>query len=238
MMDRTSLPVALDAQGVVLLPALLNAAQLSRLWAAIAQETLVGAVRGRSGAAYGARGLLRARPELVQQLAEVGLPSIAGAALRRPAVPIDAVSFDKHVAANWAVPSHQDVVVPVPAGAELSSLRNVRIRDGVTYAEPAECVLRELVALRISFDDAGVENGALEVVPGSHLRGRLSDADLRRTSLADYRQYPSRAGDVLLVKPLVVHRSARSLVPARRRVLQVVYAPEGGGYASLSGRAA
>ncbi|HET9956722.1 MAG TPA: hypothetical protein VFQ61_19635 [Polyangiaceae bacterium] len=49
-----------------------------------------------------------------------------------------------------------------------------------------------------------------------------------------FRYYDCRAGDVLLMKPLLVHRSPRAANPARRRVLHVLYAPVEGWHGRLS----
>jgi hypothetical protein len=219
-----ALPSALEQRGAVRVPSALNERQLDALWSSIRPEAAVGAVRGRSQEAYGARAILSARPELRRLLVELGLDGIAGDAMRAPVFPIDAVFFDKRSDANWAVPAHQDVVVPVPSEADADAVRNARHRHGLRYGEPADEVLRELVALRIHFDDAGAANGGIAIVDGSHQRGRLSDNEIRGIPAEAFAPYDCRTGDVLLMKPLAVHRSGRSVLPTRRRVLHVLYA--------------
>lgn len=218
------LPSALEQRGAVRVPSALNERQLDALWSSIRPEAAVGAVRGRSQEAYGARAILSARPELRRLLVELGLDGIAGDAMRGPVFPIDAVFFDKRSDANWAVPAHQDVVVPIPSEADADTVRNERLRHGLRYGEPANPVLGELVALRIHFDDAGAANGGIAIVDGSHRRGRLSDTELRGIPAEAFSPYDCGTGDVLLMKPLAVHRSGRSVLPARRRVLHVLYA--------------
>jgi hypothetical protein len=216
----------------------LDGGQLCTLLSSIHPQTAPGAVRGRSQSAYGARGLLVARPHLQRLFSELMLDRIAEDALGGAAFPIDAVFFDKRSDANWAVPAHQDVVVPVPFPADLAGVRNLRHRHGVTYGEPADHVLQELVALRVHFDDAGPENGGLSIVHGSHSLGRLSGAEILRIPPESYTQYDCRAGDVLLMRPLAVHRSGRSVLPTHRRVLQVLYVPRNGWHARGSENAA
>jgi hypothetical protein len=222
------LPSALELRGALRVPSALGERQLDALWSSLRPEAAVGAVRGRSQEAYGARGILSARPELRPLLAELGLDGVAGDALRRPVFPIDAVFFDKRSDANWAVPAHQDVVVPIPSEANADAVRNARHRHGLRYGEPADHVLRELVALRVHFDDAGADNGGIAIVEGSHHGGRLSDTAIRGIPAEAFAPYDCRAGDVLLMKPLAVHRSGRSALPTRRRVLHVLYAPRDG----------
>jgi phytanoyl-CoA dioxygenase PhyH len=233
-----ALPNRLERFGAVQVCAALDTQELCTLWSSIRPETTPGAVRGRSQQPYGARGILAARPGVARLLMEVGLTRLATSALGAPAFPIDAQFFDKRADANWAVPAHQDVVVPIPAAAPADTVRNPRERHGLRYGEPGVLVLNELVALRVHFDDACGESGGIAIVNGSHVAGRIADADLRKIPESDFEPYDCWAGDVLLMKPLVVHRSARSTLPARRRVLHVLYAPGDGWHARLTPDAA
>ena len=238
MTPRSELVEKLERQGAMSVRAVLDESKLEILWSSIRPETAAGAVRGRSGDAYGARGLLTERPEIEAALAKMGIAALAARILGAAVFPIDATFFDKRADVNWAVPAHQDVVVPIPAGAPASAIRNARERHGIRYGEPADQVLKELVAVRVHFDDAGADNGGLAIVQGSHRGGRLTDAEVGAFPPEVFRPFDCRAGDVLLMKPLVVHRSGRSSLPARRRVLHVLYAPRGGWHARWGLRAA
>ena len=124
--------------------------------------------------------------------------------------------------------------MPIPLGAPANAVRNRRERCGLTYGEPADLVLQELVALRVDFDDARSESVGIAIVDGSHARGRIADAEIRKIPLDSFRQYDCSSGDVLLMKALVVHRSDRSALAVRRRVLHVLYAPRDGWHARLA----
>lgn len=232
-MSCIELAVALERFGAVQVRAALGAVELAALWARIRPETAPGAVRGRSGGTYGARAMLMARADLETALAELGVTALAARALGSPAFPLDAQFLDKHRDANWAVPAHQDVIVPIAGTAAACAVRNGRSRHGLQYGEPAVVVLQELVALRIHFDDAGAESGGIAIVNGSHARGRLSGTEIREIPREVFEHYDCSAGDVLLMKPLAVHRSGRSLRPRRRRVLHVLYAPRDGWHGRL-----
>jgi ectoine hydroxylase-related dioxygenase (phytanoyl-CoA dioxygenase family) len=77
-----------------------------------------------------------------------------------------------------------------------------------------------MLAVRVHLDDCGPENGALRVLPGSHREGRLSDADVDRWR-AEVPELlcAARAGDALLMRPLLLHASSAAVSPAHRRVL-------------------
>jgi ectoine hydroxylase-related dioxygenase (phytanoyl-CoA dioxygenase family) len=215
----------LSADGVILVSAAIGDLWLERLLPVINRAT-TDVVRRRSGSAYAARNLLRDVSELSEALASCGLNRLASETLGKAAFPVDAISFDKHAEANWGVPGHQDVLMPIVPVGEPDIRHRGRVRDGVTYLEAGDETLASLVALRLHFDDCDPANGALCVAPGSHRSGRLREAEISAIPLEQYVACPASRGDVLLMKPLIVHRSAPAQRPARRRVLHVVYATE------------
>jgi hypothetical protein len=181
---------------------------------------VAGAVHHRAGAAFAARGLLRKVPELSRQLEACGIDALASAALGGRAVPIDATFFDKHARANWTVPGHQDRIIAYAGATE----RKHRIRDGIAYAELDAQTLAGLLALRIHFDRTDGDTGALCVVPGSHQNGVMTNGQILEVPLDRYVPCVAAVGDVLILRPLLLHRSSPSRGDGQRRVLHVVYA--------------
>lgn len=136
---------------------------------------------------------------------------LAGARLRVCRV----LGFDKSSGTNWFVPWHQD-----------------RAADG---NERTVAVLEGMVALRIHLDDCDENNGPLEVIPGSHTLGRLDRAALAQVVA---RQPPltclAARGDIVALRPLLVHRSQRARRPRVRRVLHIEFKLLGGARAKRS----
>jgi len=197
-----------------------DATQRAALLRALPLERLQHASKHPSGVVFAARHLLTSLPELRAQLAGAGLDALASAFLGPGAFPIDAAYFDKQAIANWAVPAHQDRVFPVAPDAKCRQ----RVRDGVRVAEPSDNTLSQLLALRIHFDATGEEAGALFVLPGSHAAGVLSADEVKAAPLNAFVPCLAGAGDVLLMRPLLLHRSPSSRGAGQRRVLHVVYA--------------
>ena len=110
--------------------------------------------------------------------------------------------------------------MPVAVGCAPATIT----RGGIDYAEPSPATLENLVALRVHFDEVAADSGALQVVPGSHRLGVLMASSLREIPLAEYRAYVASRGDVLAIRPLLLHRSGRRSGDGHRRVLHVVYA--------------
>jgi hypothetical protein len=115
-------------------------------------------------------------------------------------------SIDSLPATNWFVPWHQDCD---PESRNLPVAR-----------------LRRTVALRIYLDDCDENSGPLEVIPGSHVHGRLDSPGIGR---AVSQQEPLLClvarGDIVAMRPLLVQRSQRARQPAARRVLHLEYVP-------------
>jgi hypothetical protein len=177
-------------------------------------------VRHRAGGAFAARGLLQKVSELGRQLEACGVDALASATLGDRAIPIDATFFDKHARANWTVPGHQDRIIAIAGATE----KKHRIRDGIAYAELDAQALAGLVAVRIHFDPTDADTGALCVVPGSHRNGVMTNGQILEVPLDRYVPCAAAAGDVLVIRPLLLHRSSPSRVGGQRRVLHVVYA--------------
>lgn len=216
--DDSSLRAELEERGF----SLYSAAVLPDDLALLLNATTVGiAANHRPEETYAVRNLLTANVSLGRLLNTVGVTAVANAALGVQSAPLDATYFDKNSKTNWKVPAHQDLVIPANATAFTSP----RIeRYGTTYTEPPTEFLRQLVTLRIHFDDCPVDNGALAVVPGSH-RDKLGDAGISSLDPSSFIPCVARAGDILLMKPMLVHRSSPALQPHHRRVLHVLYGP-------------
>jgi ectoine hydroxylase-related dioxygenase (phytanoyl-CoA dioxygenase family) len=174
----------------------------------------------------GVRSVLR-RSQYFKGLAEGVLADLARTAIGPSAAPVKATLFDKTGAANWKVPWHQDLTISVRQRREVSGFGPWSVKDGVVHVQPPASVLESLVALRLHLDDTPADNGALRVMPGTHLLGRIGDE--RRAALVSAGPElvcVARAGEVLFMKPLLLHASAPSHFPGHRRVLHVEYASQ------------
>lgn len=212
----------LDQHGFQLVPDAVCAASRARLLRLLEPSRLPRAATHPSGLVFAARHLLESIPELAPELNTAGLGALAATYLAPDAFPIDAAFFDKRAAANWTVPVHQDRVLPV----HVDDGRRHRVTDGIAVAEPNPSTLARLLALRIHFDSTDAETGALHVLPGSHAHGTLSGEQVRAVPLSSFVPCAAVAGDVLLMRPLLLHRSPPSTRDGQRRVLHVVYATD------------
>lgn len=202
----------LNRDGWSLVPGVLDAAECEQLRQSLGEVD-----------SAGRRGMLRV--PAVALLAQSRLAALAAPFLASAPVPVRGIYFDKRPEANWLVAWHQDLTLALRERVESPGFGLWSVKDGVPHVQPPVALLERMVTARLHLDDADTANGALRVLPGTHLHGRL-DA----TSIQTFRETvpemlcEAKAGDVLLMRPLLLHASSRSLSARRRRVLHIEFA--------------
>jgi len=156
------------------------------------------------------------------------MTEIAGAAAAAELRPVRVIRFDKAADANWFVPWHQDRTVAMDRRDEAApGFGPWSTKAGVPHAEAPASLLARMLTVRLHLDDCPVENGPLLVVPGSHGLHRdgqrPEDVDARAVACT------ARAGDCVLMRPLLWHASRKATKPAHRRVLHVEFGPQSPG---------
>ena len=139
--------------------------------------------------------------------------------------PFRATLFDKSQASNWLVVWHQDTALPLRARVDDPSWGPWSVKSGVLYAHAPAWALGTVIALRVHLDDSTAANGPLRVLPGTHTRGVLSDAEIEGLA-REVRPIEciAASGGVVAMRPLTVHASSKATNGHSRRVLHIEYA--------------
>lgn len=144
--------------------------------------------------------------------------------LPRVAPAIQAIAFDKSVDANWKVTWHQDLLFPLARPAVSPGYSLACTKEGVDFARPPRRVLEELLAVRLHLDPCHADRGPLRVAPGTHRRGVVPvEAIASLVAEAGEVACLAEEGDLLLMRPLLLHASSKATQPSHRRVLHLVY---------------
>ncbi|HEY4259574.1 MAG TPA: phytanoyl-CoA dioxygenase family protein [Schlesneria sp.] len=176
---------------------------------------------------YGVRHLLSVVPALRELVDSPPFTGLARTVMGETARAVKGVFFDKTPTANWLVPWHQDVTITVKERREVTGFEMRPVQDGIVHASPPVSLSENLLTLRIHLDDAGADHGALRVIPGSHLAGRLEPEEIRNwIEHVPEVAVSVQAGDVMLMRPLLLHASSACQSPAHRRVVHIEYAAE------------
>jgi ectoine hydroxylase-related dioxygenase (phytanoyl-CoA dioxygenase family) len=150
---------------------------------------------------------------------------IAQEILGVPPLPVRAILFDKTPASNWYVTWHQDLSIPVKNKVDSEGYGPWSMKDGILHVQPPAAILEQMVSLRIHLDACSEANGAIKFIAGSHRAGILEPDQLGL--LRDNHVpvvCPAERGDIIAMRPLILHSSSTAEAPDHRRVLHLEYA--------------
>ena len=211
----------LEADGFAFLRGVFDAEVVAATLAEWAEVTRTHAadgalLAGEFGPAYGARNLLDLWPRVAELVRAEPLGAALIAVLGAGAGMVRALYFDKPPGHSWALPWHKDYSVAVRAHGGTAHFTKPTTKAGVPHVIAPHAVLDRMLTARVHLDDVTAANGPLRVVPGSHrFYAQANDEPREPVALG------CRAGDVLLMRPLLTHASGHSTAAAHRRVVHL-----------------
>ncbi len=216
-------PAQLDRDGFMILPALIEAAEVEWLRSILADLPADEATRTRRDAAFARRNLLEV--PVVRALADgPALRGVVEPVLGPQARPVRGILFDKTPHANWVVPWHQDLSIAVDRKLDLPGYGPWSIKAGVVHVQPPADVLKRMITIRLHLDDCGDDNGPLRVIAGSHLSILTPEQQTRLIETAQQTTCCVPAGGAVLMRPMILHASTPARTPFHRRVIHIEYA--------------
>lgn len=192
----------------------------------VLQQGLRESLLSELGPVHGAgrRGLL-SLPCVADLARSVELMELVSPHLPENSIPVRAIFFDKSPESNWLVPRHQDLTLAVRERRDVAGFGPWSVKDGVPHVQPPVAWLEQMITIRLHLDDADETNGALQVLPGSHQAGHLSAEQIQNWRGMTAEVLCSvPAGGAMLMRPLLLHASSRSISERQRRILRIEYA--------------
>lgn len=166
---------------------------------------------------------LSSRSKMFRELANA--PKLRDMFRKETLLAVRCLLFDKTAQENWPVAWHQDLTIATKAEISCEGYGPWSVKDGVPHTHAPTELLQQMVTARIHLDFTDAENGALMVIPASHLIGKIPAASIPDLIAESTFTCVCEPGDVLLMSPLLLHSSHRSTKPKRRRILHFEYAP-------------
>jgi len=135
---------------------------------------------------------------------------------------VKSIYFDKPERSNWFVAWHQDLTIAVGNKAELEGFGPWTTKLDQFAVQPPLNILQDNFTIRIHLDDTDEGNGALRVMPGSHLK------NIRRVEDVNWQNEPEtickvKAGGIMIMRPLLFHASSRTTTTKKRRVIHIEF---------------
>jgi ectoine hydroxylase-related dioxygenase (phytanoyl-CoA dioxygenase family) len=135
---------------------------------------------------------------------------------------VKSIYFDKPENSNWFVAYHQDLTISVDKKIEIDGFGPWTKKQDQFAVQPPSKILEDNFTIRIHLDDTAEANGALKVIPASHVTGICRPETIDK-KLADERTCNVKKGGIMIMKPLLLHSSNRTTNQNKRRVIHVEF---------------
>ncbi|GAO44913.1 phytanoyl-CoA dioxygenase family protein [Flavihumibacter petaseus] len=175
----------------------------------------------RSTALFAVRQLLKEIPAAIPLIFTPALKRLIGDRAGKGYFLVKSIYFDKPPASNWFVAFHQDLTISVAEKAEATGFGPWTVKQDQYAVQPPVALLEDNITVRIHLDETDEQNGALHVVPGSHLSGIRRDCNQVQQSETVTCRVSS--GGVMLMKPLLAHGTFRTSNEKGRRVIHLEF---------------
>ena len=212
-----------ETDGFAIVEGVLTRTTIENLLVSLEHIRDTGSVRKRGGV-FAVRNLLDASLEVRELAHSEAIRTLVEPVLGERFFPVRGILFDKIADANWKVPWHQDVTIAVQERVETEGFGPWSMKADVLHVQPPAEILEHMVSVRLHLDNCGEENGALRVIPGSHLCGRIPEDDIATMRKSAEVVCAVGAGGALLMRPLLLHASSPSRVQGHRRVVHLDFA--------------
>ena len=214
--------IELEKNGFSVLSDLYSDIEISGILACIGNAEQDGNSFMKTNDLFAIRQLIKNVPELSDLLFNKKLTELIANLSESEYFLTKAIYFDKPSESNWFVAYHQDLSISVDKKADLENYVNWTLKKGQYGVQPPIKILQDTITIRIHLDNTNKNNGALKVIPKSHLNG-IVRADSKDWNLENEFVCEVEKGGAMLMKPLTLHASNRTTNGKKRRVIHLEF---------------
>ena len=220
----------ISSRGFTTIPGVFGQEEIENIVHAIDTLDISGDTFRKSNDLFAIRQFLKELPEIKALIFNEKLRIILKEIMGPDYFVTKSIYFDKPPQSNWFVPYHQDLTISVDKKVALEGYENWTLKQGQFAVQPPIDILEDCYTIRIHLDDTDEHNGALKVIPGSHLNKISRSEDIDWQTVQQETCCVSKGG-LMIMKPLLLHSSNRTTNEKRRRVIHIEFCnkalPEG-----------
>ena len=161
-------------------------------------------------------------PEVIEHVIGEALKNIVSKTFGNNYFVVKSIYFDKPADSNWFVSWHQDLTISVKKKFDIDGYGPWTVKQNQFAVQPPLGILEDNFTVRIHLDSTDKENGALRIIPCSHKRGIIRP---NKTGLIVNKEKVCEVdkGGIMVMKPLLMHFSGRTINNQRRRVVHIEF---------------
>lgn len=176
----------------------------------------------KSADLFAIRQFLKEIPEIRNLVLNEKLNNVVGRLFGKNYFVVKSIYFDKPETSNWYVSYHQDLTISVDKKVELENFGPWTTKQNQFAVKPPIHILENNYTIRIHLDDTDKNNGALKVIPKSHLKKIYRPENINWTTETEV-TCAVKKGGIMVMKPLILHSSSRTTNNKKRRVIHIEF---------------
>lgn len=212
---------AFNVNGFEVIDSVYSSSEIEEILIVINENTSNKATFRKSADLFAIRQFLKEIPACIPLLFNNNLQNLLSSRFGKEYFVVKSIYFDKPAESNWFVAFHQDLTISVDKKMELEGFGPWTTKQNQFAVQPPSKILEDNFTIRIHLDSATAENGALRVIPGSHANGIVRSDEINQQHLE--KTCSVEAGGVMLMKPLLLHASGRTINNRQRRVVHIEF---------------
>ena len=217
-MDFSIYNKEIEDNGFAIIPKVYTEAEITAIGEIISSNNNHNPNFRKSAGLFAIRQLFKETPQVVPVIINKDLNALVKQLFGPEYFIVKSIYFDKPGNSNWFVAYHQDLTISVLQKIETPGYINWTVKNGQYAVQPPTAVLHDNYTLRIHLDDTDENNGALKVMPGTHKMGILRAENINPNNEI-FCRVP--AGGVMIMKPLLMHASERTVNNKNRRIIHI-----------------
>ena len=210
----------LSENGFVIIPEVYTSAEINSILGIISKSEHNSPTFRKTKDLFAIRQFLKEVPEAVPVIVNENLKNIIREFFGSSYFIVKSIYFDKPGASNWFVAYHQDLTISVDKKTDIEGFGPWTVKQDQFAVQPPVDILENNFTIRIHLDDTNELNGALKVIPGSHLK-KIYRPETIDWSKETENSYCVRKGGIMIMKPLLLHASDRTINNSNRRVVHI-----------------
>lgn len=209
-------------KGSVVIPNIFSDSEIEAIINQIQRADSTKATFRKSNDLFAIRQFFKEVPSVAQLVLSKKLKSLIKEIFGEGFFVVKSIYFDKPGDSNWFVSYHQDLTISVDQKADVEGFGPWSVKQNQYAVQPPLAILENNFTIRIHLDDTDENNGALRVVPGSHLKGIYRQETIDWSNEAE-KVCSVPKGGVMLMQPLLLHASSRTTNNKPRRVIHIEF---------------
>ncbi|WP_316742165.1 phytanoyl-CoA dioxygenase family protein [Pedobacter antarcticus] len=222
MADTSIYRTQIDEKGFVTINNIFSVSEVEKILQLIDQADTSAKTFRKSADLFAIRQFIKEVPEIGKLILNDEFKRLIHGIFGSDYFIVKSIYFDKPEQSNWFVSYHQDLTISVNRKAEIDNYSKWTVKQDQFSVQPPLVILAQTYTVRIHLDDTNENNGALKVIPGSHLKGIYRADDIDWSNESEH-VCEVRKGGIMIMKPLLLHSSSRTTNNNKRRVIHIEF---------------